>query len=149
MESVQRVRKTDLARNTRQVINTVLRGQTAVVESYGKPEVAVMDVVDYYIVRAVMRYYAHRPEVDVEAGFSDQEVAAIPDPQVRYNRVLAHYLGGAISLSRAAELLDLSWFDLRTRCLRLDVPLRTAPLDLAGAEADVEAAERWTPTPET
>ena len=46
MKSVRRIRKTDLARNTRQVINAVLRGQTAVVESHGQPEVAIMDIVD-------------------------------------------------------------------------------------------------------
>jgi hypothetical protein len=31
------VRKTDLARNTRDVINAVLRGETAFIESHGKP----------------------------------------------------------------------------------------------------------------
>ena len=41
MESVRRVRKTDLARNTHQVIRTVQRGQTAVIESHGRPEVAI------------------------------------------------------------------------------------------------------------
>ena len=44
---------------------------------------------------------------------------------------------------RAAELLDLPWLDLRTRFLRLDVPLRTAPADLEDTRQDVEAAERW------
>jgi predicted HTH domain antitoxin len=132
-----------LARNTRQVINSVLRGQPAVVESYGQPEVAIIDIADYYIVRAVMRYYAHQPEIDPEAGLSDQEIEAISDPQERFDLVLAHYLAGAISLGRAAELLDLSWLDLRTRCLRLDVPLRVGPTDLDEAQADVEAAEAW------
>ena len=146
MEFVQYVRKTDLARNTRRVISAVLRGQTAVVESHGQPEVAIIDIVDYRILRAVMRYYAQQPKIDVEAGLSDQEVAATADPQARFNLVLAHYLAGAISLARAAELLDLSWLDLRTRCLRLDVPLRTAPADLAEAKADIKAAEAWMPT---
>lgn len=56
---------------------------------------------------------------------------------------MAHYLAGAISLSRAAELLDLSWLDLRTRCLRLDVPLRVGPANLDEAQADIEVAEAW------
>jgi predicted HTH domain antitoxin len=55
-------------------------------------------------------------------------------------------MAGAISLGRAAELLGLSWLDLRTRCLRLDVPLRTAPADLAETSADVETAGAWTTT---
>ena len=146
VESIRHVRKTDLARNTRQVINAVLRGQTAVVESHGRPEVAIVDIVDYRIIRAVMRYYAQRPEIDVEAGLSDREVAAISDPQDRFSLVLAYYLAGAISLGRAAELLDFSWLDLRTRFLRLDVSLRTAPAGVAEARADVEVAEAWAPT---
>lgn len=39
---------------------------------------------------------------------------------------MAHYLAGVISLSRAAELLQLSWLNLRTRLLRLGIPKRTA-----------------------
>jgi predicted HTH domain antitoxin len=143
MRSMQRVRKTDLARNTRQVINDVLRGQTAVVESHGEPEVAIMDILDYRITRAVMRYYSLQPKINRETGLSDQQVAAVPEPQERYNLVLAHYLAGAISLGRTAELLELPWLDLRTRFSRLDVPVRVAPVDLSEAKSDVEAAEAW------
>ena len=46
-------------------------------------------------------------------------------------------------IMRAAELLSLSWLDLRTRCLRLDVPLRTAPADMTEAEADARVALTW------
>ena len=141
MQSTQRVRKTDLARNTRQVINNVLRGHTAVVESHGEPEVAIMDIIDYRITRAVMRYYSRQPEVDLEAGLSDQQVATASQTQERYDLALAHYLAGAISLGRVAEVLGLPWLDLRTRFLRLDVPLRMAPADLAEAQTDLEVAE--------
>lgn len=144
MALIQRVRKTDLARDTRRVISSVVRGQPAVVESHGEPEVAIIDIVDFRIVRAVMRTYAQQPAVDVEAGLSDAALAEVSEPQERYYRVLAHYLAGAISLARAAELLGLSWLDLRTRCLRLDVPLRTAPADVDEARAEAEAAEAWT-----
>ena len=143
MESIRHIRKTDLARNTRQVINDVLRGQTAVVESHGQPEVAIMDIMDYRITRAVMRYYAQPPEIDLQAGRAEQQVAATTDLQDRFNLVLAHYLADAIGLGRAAELLEFPWPDLRTRFLRLDVPLRAAPTNLTEAKADVEvAAER-------
>lgn len=147
MQSIQRVRKTDLARSTREVINNVLRGQTAVVESHGQPEVAIMDIVDYQITRAVMRYYAQTPAVDVEEGLSDQQVMSTSDPQERFNLVLAHYLAGAISLGRTAELLELPWVDLRTRFQRLDVPLRVAPSDVHEARLDVEVAEAWVKSP--
>jgi len=147
MQSIQRVRKTDLARSTRQVINNVLRGQTAVVESHGQPEVAIMDIVDYRITRAVMRYYAQQPMIDVEEGLTDQQVTNTSDPQERFNLILARYLAGAISLGRTAELLELPWVDLRTRFQRLDVPLRVAPSDLQEANLDVEVAEAWTEPP--
>jgi len=159
MEPVRRIRKTDLARNTRQVINAVLRGQTAVIESHGQPEVAILDIVDYHIIRAVMRYYAQMPavnaagptaissvEVDPNTGLADEQVAGISDPQERFDLVLAHYLAGAISLGRTAELLNMSWLELRTRFLRLDVPLRTAPADLDEARRDVEVIESWAQT---
>lgn len=144
MEFVQRISKTDLARNTRRVISTVQRGHMAVIESHGEPEVAMIDVTDFHILRAVMRYYAQRPEIDAASGLADGVVARLSDSQERYKLVLAYYLAGAISLARAAELLGLPWLDLRTRFLRLDVPLRTAPADLAEARADVEAAIAWT-----
>ena len=141
MQSIQRVRKTDLARSTRQVINNVLRGQTAVVESHGQPEVAIMDIVDFRIIRAVMRYFCQDPKIEAEEGLADRRVTSISDPQDRFNLVLAHYLADAISLGRAAELLELPWVDLRIRFRRLDVPLRIAPTELNEAESDVEAAE--------
>lgn len=143
MQSIKYVRKTDLARNTRQVINNVLRGQTAVVESHGQPEVAIMDILDYRITRAVMRYYSQRPSIDAEEGLSDLQVASTSDPQKQFDLVLAHYLAGAISLGRVAELLALPWVDLRIRFQRLDVPLRVAPIDVEEARRDVETAETW------
>lgn len=139
----KRVSKTDLARHTRQVISTVQRGHTAVIESHGEPEAAIVDITDFRILRAVMRYCSQQPEIDVTGGLTDDAVAALSDFQERYNLVMAHYLAGAISLSRAAELLDLPWLDLRTRFQRLDVPLRTAPADLDEAQADVDIAATW------
>ena len=144
MENIRHIRKTELARNTRKVINSVLRGQTAVIESHGEPEVAIMDILDYRITRAIIRYYLQRPEIDVDAVFSQLDEIAEPDPQSLINQVMAHYLAGSISLARAAEILDRTWLDLRTRFLRLEVPIRTAPSNLTEAKRDVQEAERWT-----
>ena len=143
MQSIQYVRKTDLARSTRQVINNVLRGQTTVVESHGEPEVVIMDIVDYRITRAVMRYHGQQPAIDVEQGLTEEQVAQASDVDERFNLVLAHYLAGAISLGRTAELLELPWVDLRIRFQRLDVPLRVAPVDVDEARLDVEEAKKW------
>lgn len=143
MEAVQHVRKTDLARKTRQIIHRVQRGQPAIVENHGQAEVAVIDIYDYRIMRAVMRYYAQPTVIDNAKGLTDTEISSISSSQQRYDLVFAHYLAGAISLAHAAELLLLSWLDLRTRCLRLDVPLRTAPADIIEARADIEMAMAW------
>jgi predicted HTH domain antitoxin len=144
MELVQHVSMADLARNWQRVIRSVQGGRMAVVETHGEPEVAIMDIADFRILRAVMRYYAQEPEIDAAEGLADAAIAALPDIQERYNLVMTHYLAGDISLARAAELLDLPWPELRARFLRLDVPLRLAPSDLDEALADVETAAAWT-----
>ena len=56
MEIIPHVRKTDLARNTRQIIRKVQRGQTILIENHGQAEVAILDIVDYYILRALAAY---------------------------------------------------------------------------------------------
>ena len=140
MESIRHIRKTDLARNTREVLNDVMRGQTAVIESHGKAEAVIIDIVDYLILRAVMRYHARPPKVDVDAGLSDAAAAATSSQQARYDLVMAYYLADAISLSRAAELLRLPSFDLRLRFVRLDVPLRLGPATVEDALADMTVA---------
>ncbi len=145
MEAVRRVPKTELARNTKQVINSVLRGQTAFIEDHGEPEAAIIDITDYYILRSAMRYYVHPPEIgaDSEAGLSDAEVEAAGGLQDRYNIVIGHYLAGAISLARMAELLGLPMADLQMRFVRLDVPLRLGPQTVEEARLEVENARRW------
>ncbi len=143
MESVRRVRKTDLARNTRQILNAVQRGQTTLIENHGEPEAAIIDIIDYRIMRAVLRYYARPPKIAPDQGLPDDEMQEVTEPQGRYNRVIAHYLAGSISLARAAELLALPSLDLRTRFLRLDVPVRSGPANEDEVWADLDAARRW------
>jgi prevent-host-death family protein len=136
METIQHIPKTELARNTRQVIRAAQRGQTVVVESHGQPEVAIMDIVDYHIVRAVLRYYMEPPAIEIGAGLPDTE-AHPADPQAQYDLILAHYLSENISLGRAAELLRLPWLDLRSRFIRLDIPLRLGPANIEEARQEV------------
>ena len=137
---VQRVSRTELARNTRRVLADVQRGRTALIESHGEPEAVLLNIVDYRILRAVMRHHASLPSIDPEAGLPEAAVQALDDTEARYALAFAHYLAESISLARVAELLDLSWLELRTRCIRLDVPLRTGPDDAAGAVLGAAAA---------
>jgi predicted HTH domain antitoxin/antitoxin (DNA-binding transcriptional repressor) of toxin-antitoxin stability system len=144
MEAIHYIPKTALARQTRKIIQAVQRGQTVVVEHHGQPEAAIMDIMDYYLLRAALRYHRHLPQIEADAGLSAEAVATVETIQEQVNLVIAHYLAGAISLSRAAELLDLPWLDLRTRCLRLDIPLRTDPTNRDEIAGDVENAAAYT-----
>ena len=143
MGAVIRISKTDLARNTRQVINDVLRGQAAFIESHGKPEAAIIDIVDYRILRVVMRYHASRPKIDASTGLSEVELTAQRGCPGMVRSGDGPLPGGKHQPGRVAELLGTSWLDLRTRCLRLDVPLPAAPATPAEAQADLEMALRW------
>lgn len=144
METIRYVPKTSLARKTREVLQAVQRGQTVVVEHHGQPEVAIMDITDFYLLRAALHYHVHPPQVEVGVGLSRRVLEALDSLQERTNLILAHYLAGDISLGRAAELLDLPWLDLRTRFLRLDIPVRSAPLEAHEINADVRNAADYT-----
>ena len=147
LDTVRRFSKTELARNTRRIINAVQRGETAVIESHGEPEAAIIDIFDFRILRGVMRYHAQPPQADPDAGLREEDAVRLSDPQERYDLVVGHYLAGAISLARAAELLGRPWLDLRTRFLRLGVPLRGGPDNLAEARAEADAAIAWDRSP--
>jgi predicted HTH domain antitoxin len=142
MESVYRISKTDLARKIRQVFHSVQRGGTVIVESHGQPEAAILDIPDYYILRAVARYHAEPLEVNPEAGLPDEALTSLPE-QERYDLVIAHYLAEAISLGRAAELLELPWVDLRSRMHRLGVPIRVGPETVEALRVEVEVLKAW------
>ncbi len=139
MEYLQRIRKTDLARNTRQVIRNVQRGQTVLVESHGQAEAAIMDILDYRILRGFMAYHTRLPKVN-KKGLNAELLNDLEDPQQICDLILAHYLAGAISLGRAAELLDLPALDLQARFQRLDVPLKLGPKDEQSALDEANAA---------
>ena len=142
METFQYIRKTDLARQTRKVIRDAQRGMTVVVENHGQAEVAIIDILDYRITRAVMRFYAEPVALEAGAGLADESVADM-DPLKKAEITMTYYLTGAISLGRAAEVLDVPWLDLRTRFLRLNVPLRQGPADPAEAREEIKEVAAW------
>jgi prevent-host-death family protein len=130
------ISKTDLARHARQVVDQARRGRPVIIESYGEEQVAVLDAADYRCLRALAAYYALPPhpapvsdpslaprgldQSDVKAAIA----AAEGDPQAAWNRILAAYLDGDISLGRAAQLLGVDRFELTARLGRLELPLR-------------------------
>ena len=154
MELERRVRKTDLARNTHHVIQYVLTGHVVIVESHGEPEAAIVDIVDFRILSAAVKAHdraANGPlrldgddEPDARASRkADTDVDNFHD-QSRFDDVVGRYLSEEISLSRAAELLGVTWLELRIRFSRLGLRVRSAPIDQAEVERDVDIARSWT-----
>ena len=137
-----RVRKTDLARNTSQIIRNVLRGQPTIIENHGQPEVAIVDVIDYLILRAVAHFHAGNLSALDPNGPADTEFSGL-DSQERYNRAMDYYLAEACSTGRMAELLQISWADMRERFNRLGVPLFLGPTTIEEVREDAENARKW------
>jgi predicted HTH domain antitoxin len=142
MDYVSTISKTDLARKTREVFHTVQRGQTVIVENHGQPEAAILDITDYYILMAAARYQTQLPPIVSEEGLANKGVEKLA-AQDRYDLVIAHYLAGSVSLSRAAELLDLPWLDLRSRLHRVGLPVRIGPENIDDLRAEIDALTKW------
>jgi predicted HTH domain antitoxin len=63
------------------------------------------------------------------------------DPQLRWSLVLGAYQDDQISLSKAAELLDLHALELREKLIQLNIPLKLGPMSMAEAEEEIAVTE--------
>ena len=145
------ISKTDLARRTRYVLEQARRGRTMIVESYGEEQVAILDILDYRILRTVAVYHAMPPHpapisesTMVPRGLDLAEVQQViadadSDPQAGWNRIIGAYLDADISLGRAAEMLGLSRFELADRLRRLGLPLQIGPATAVEAQEEFAA----------
>jgi prevent-host-death family protein len=124
------ISQADLARKTQEVVDRVQHGEVTVVESSGHEQVVLLDALVFRLLQALAQY---------AIGSAEQRQAA-DDPEAG---VLRDYLAGEISLGKAAELLGLSWFELKERFLRLRVPLHLGPATLEEARAEVAAALKF------
>ena len=147
------ISKTDLARRTRQVVDQARRGRTIIVESYGEEQVAILDILDYRLLRAVAVYHAVSPQERAQTpapirdetlaprGLTEEQVQqaiaeAGGDVQTGWNRIIAAYLDGDISLGRASQLLGLIRFEFQDRLNRLGLPLQLGPASVEEARAE-------------
>jgi predicted HTH domain antitoxin len=148
------INRTELARRTRQAVEQARRGQTILVESYGEEQVAIIDALDYRLLRA-LAHYRSRPISPIEdvhiapRGLSEETLKttisqAAGDIQAAWDIVISTYLDGDISLGRAAELLNLSRFELMARFNRLGLPLQLGTTTIAEAQAEVDALSETT-----
>ncbi len=117
------ISSTDLARRTRKVVDMARRGYTVIVTVHGDEQVALMDVVEYRLMRALAEHRVRGSQErrsGAPQGLSEEEVqkavqSAGGDLQAAWNLVVEAYMDGEVSLSRAAELLDLPYFELEEK----------------------------------
>lgn len=120
------VSKTELARNTREIIDQVRHGQPILVRSYGQDQIVLMDAFDYRLLKAVANFAVSTKQ------------SSPPDP---IEDIVQRYLNQEISLAKAAELLSLSRFELLERFDRLGIPLRLGADALSDLEDEIHAAQ--------
>jgi hypothetical protein len=137
------ISEADLAQRTKQMVKQAKSGQALILASSGKEQVAIVDILDYRLLRAAAVYQTLVSRSSYGTTFSPHglttaEVATL-DIQAAWNHVIAAYLAEAVSIGRAAELLGLSRFELIERFNRLELPLMLGPATAEEAKAEFEA----------
>ena len=121
------ISQSDLTKKIQEVVDRVQRGEVAVVEQSGREQIVLLDPLDFRLLQALAKCAIDEKERSQE-------------PEDPYAKILQEYLADEINLGKAAELLNLSRFELQARFLRLGVPLRIGPATLDEAWAEIEAA---------
>ncbi len=117
-----KVSRTDLIRDAGEIFDSLLRGSVAVIEKRGRPQAILMDIYDFYSLRAAALYGIQEAEAEPEKlnDFMKSE----PGEYALHVKVIGQYLADEISLIEAAELLGIPAIELTTRFLRLQIPIR-------------------------
>ena len=137
------ISRTELARNTRKVIEEARRAGPVLVESYGEEQVALVDAFDFRLMQAFIRYQASEAQDKVSdnmMGLTEEAVQEAirlsgSDVQARWDRVVAAHQKHDISFGRAAELLntDRSWSVLTVWA----IPLHIGPVTIEEALEEI------------
>jgi len=105
----------------------VQEGELVVVASEGEERIVLLDALDYRLLRAL-------------AFFVTGGDAGPGDPFE--SRVLRDYLDERINLGKAAEMLQVTRFELEASFQRLGIPLRRGLRSIEDAQAEIAAARR-------
>lgn len=81
-------------------------------------------------------------ELEILDRVQERELAAHSPGELSEARVLRDYLDERINLGKAAELLQLSRFELEGIFLRLGIPLRRGARSIGDAQAEITSARR-------
>lgn len=123
------ISRTDLVRNTREIVGRLRRGQPVLVQSYGEDQIVFLDALDYRILTALVNYAVGK--VSVETAEMSEYL---------FGSIMHAYLNLQISLAKAVEQMGLSRFELMERFERLRIPLRIGPDSVNEARDEVKTA---------
>ena len=127
IKKFQLVTRTELIRESGDVFDKLLRGRAALIEKHRKPQAVLLDIYDFYGLRAAAAFEIKK--FDITPGDMDQVVDSCEDEAEVYLQVIGYYLAGEIGLSRAADLLDVPEEELSARFQRLEIPIRAEEAD--------------------
>ena len=127
INNFQLVTRTELLRDSGEVFDKLLRGRAALIEKHRKPQAVLLDIYDFYGLRAAAVFKVNK--FDIAPGDLDQVVENCEDEAETYLLVIGHYLAGEIDLPRAADLLDVSSEELSARFQRLQILVRAGEGD--------------------
>lgn len=119
----------DLAQRTREILDRVEEGELAVVASGGEERIVLLDALDYRFLRAL-----------ASCATNGGGTEGPGDPLE--TRVIGDYLAEKINLGKAAELLQLTRFEVEESFQRLGIPLRRGARSLEDAQAEIATARR-------
>ena len=135
------ISKTDLARNTHHVIREAQKGYTVLVENHGQAEVAIVDIIDFQLQRAVIHYFSSPKKYADDLEVSESMLESLTTDQDQFNLVIGHYLADHQSIGRSAELLGMSTPELMLRLRRSGVTLRVGPESDGELEEELKIIE--------
>jgi hypothetical protein len=121
-QDVLKVTRTDLVRDSGEIFDNLLRGRVAMIEKRGRPQAILIDVYDFYSLRAAAAYGVHEEELS-ETDL-EEFVQSGPGEDELHVKVIGQYLAEGITLERAAELLGITSGELKARFLRLNLPIK-------------------------
>ena len=121
-QELLKVTRTDLVRDSGEIFDSLMRGSVAVIEKRGKPQAILIDVYDFYSLRAAAAYGIQ--EEDLSSEELDEFVNSGPGEDELHVKVIGQYLAEGISLERSAELLGIPFTELKARFMRLHIPIR-------------------------
>ena len=115
----------DLSERTREILDRVQDGELAIVVSGGEERIVLLDALDYHLLRALA------------VCATGQGSGDLPEA-----RVIRDYLDERVNLGKAAELLQVTRFELEDSFRRLGVPLRLGVSSIEDAQAEMATARR-------